>query len=631
MNQPADTAEVTGPAGTEPNRRSTADPFRLAPDLSNAADSPHLSGDQRARIRALNTRLTDLGVKTDQPVGICLRRGPGMVEAILAVWSAGAQYVPVDPSYPPERQLAILEDSGTGLVIVDETTGPAVKALPIPVSAIDTMSDGTLDTGAHPTSGAGWRVAPVPANAAAYTIFTSGSTGRPKGVCVPREAIAAFLNAMADLLPLGPQDTSVAVTTLCFDISLPELLLPVLTGCRSVVADEETCTDGEALLSLLADVEATVLQAVPTMWRMLLLAGPLPNRLRVRLSAGEALAPDLAEQLLARSAAADDTDAAEVSVWNQYGPTETCVYSAVTRVRPGRDGSLPAIVLGPTLAGESWSIRDDQLRPVRRGQIGQLWIGGIGVARGYVGNPRKNALAYRPDPAGHGRRMYATGDLARSLGAGMIEIIGRIDHQLKVRGFRIEPGEIEVALRRVPEISDAVVVAQPGPSGPSSEKELVAYVAAPRDLATDAVREHLAASLPAHLIPSLIQALPALPRNANGKIDRAALPDARWDGGPATDPSPDAAADGEPVPAGEQVPSTDPTVAALISIWTELLGVAQVSEEDNFFVLGGHSLTAARLVSRVREDLGVGVRQRELFSHPTLGAQAALVKERLAR
>lgn len=620
--------------------------FRLAPDLSNVLDSPHLTDAQVARVRSLAAHLEGHQIAVDQPVGICLRRGTGLIEAILAVWSIGAQYVPIDPDYPVERQAAIAADAGAELVVVDEATAPMIAALPVPTVPIP--HDG------HPAPDAGWRPSQVPAaNAAAYTMFTSGSTGRPKGVCVPRESIAAFLNGTADELALGPQDAWIAVTTLCFDISLPELLIPVITGCRSVVADEETSSDATLLLELINETDATVLQVVPTMWRMLLMAGPLPPQLTTRLSAGEALAPDLAKQLL-------DPAHPEVAVWNQYGPTEACVYSAVTRVRPAPEDSptgLPAIVLGPTLPGEHWYILDENLRPVRHGEVGQLWIGGIGVTRGYVANPRKTATVFLPDLAGNGQRMYATGDLARSVGdisatgsPDRIDVLGRIDHQLKIRGFRIEPGEIEVALRRVPEVSDAVVVARSrtgGGQGDGAEvtgsesggPELVAYVAAPDEMDGGTLRSHLQDMVPAHLIPSLFQVLPVLPRNANGKIDRAALPEPRWGNDrPAedTDPVAETSGTGEPAPAADQQVAEsdestgDPTQTALAQMWSDILGVDHVTEDDNFFVLGGHSLTAAQLVARIRADLGVRMRQRELFSHPTLVAQTQLVTERLA-
>lgn len=603
-----------------PRRHAGQSPFRLDADLGNVLDSPHLTPERAASVRALSGRLAEQGVRAGDPVGICLRRGDALVVAMLAVWSAGASYVPLDPTYPQERLSAMLEDSGASVVVSDEHTRSLLVALDPAPERIDVTEISSKDAEAPVTT----HHAPTAetsadlAGAPAYTIFTSGSTGRPKGVCVPRSAVARFLNEMADLLPIGPADTWLAVTTLSFDISVPELLLPLLTGCRSIVADEATIADPHALAQALSGTGTTVFQAAPAMWRILLLSGGIPDPVRLRLSAAEALPPDLAAELLA--------DGCEV--WNQYGPTEATVYVAATRVRPAdAPGAAPRIVLGPPLGGNRWYVLDEQMNPVGPGRIGQLWLAGSGVALGYLRDPARTARTFLADLVVPGARMYQTGDLARWVDpdAGTLEVLGRIDHQIKVRGFRIEPEEIEVALRRLSGIRDAVVVARPGPAG--SEQHLVAFLAA--DAVDPAViRAALEQRLPAHLIPTAFHALPTLPHNANGKVDRRALPTLTSDR-----ESPAPAEPGPTTPAGGSANDAagDPIGAQLTRIWAEVLDLGSrgpVEADDNFFILGGHSLTAARLLARVREEFGVSIRQRELFANPTLAGQISLLKQR---
>jgi len=541
-----------------------------APGLPAAArqDARHVAGALRA-----------LGVGPEQPVGIYLARDERLIPAVLGCWWAGAAYVPLDPNLPPARLAAMVADSGLRVVIGGdhpaEPLGEHVRVLPYK----EALSGDPIDP------------VPVPPTAAAYTIFTSGSTGRPKGVTVTQGNVASMLRAFQGILPLGPGDHLVAITTLSFDISVLELLLPPLCGCRVTVADAQTATDANALRRLLQESGATALQATPATWRALHLTGGIPATVRLRLCGGEALPPDLAEALT--------TDGAQV--WNVYGPTETTVWSAagvVTRGEPVR--------IGPPIPGTRLYVLDDSLLPVPPTVTGQLFIGGPGVARGYHGRPDLTARQFIPDPfSDDGGRLYATGDLGRWTADGRIELLGRNDHQVKIRGFRIELGEVESVLRAHPLVDDAVVVVR----GEGEGRHLAAFVSArAAELDEESLREHLVRQLPAYLVPAGFAILDRLPLNASGKVDRSALPDL------------------VPTRRGG-TPPTSPTQVALAELWRDVLGVPTVAVEDDFFALGGHSLDATRLLFRIRQSFGIEVSLRDFYAAPTLGDCARLIDE----
>ncbi len=569
------------------------------PELAAAGADGRLSRDALLeRAARLAGALAAHRVATDHRVGLCLRRGTGMLTAVLGVWWAGASYVPLDPAYPSERLRAMITDADLRVVLTDRATRRDVADILAslggqgdpPVIEVLTVEDAAAATPA--------RRRPVPPDAAAYTIFTSGSTGRPKGVTVPRGAVSALIGAFARLLPVGPADRLVALTTLSFDISVLELLLPLATGGQVVVADEATTTDAEALRRLLVQSAASVLQATPATWRMLLAAGDIPSTVRLRLCGGEALPRDLADRLGAGGA----------ELWNVYGPTETTVWSAAGVVPT----SPASIEIGPPIAGTRWYVLDDELRPVPPGAVGQIHIAGAGVARGYLGRPGMTADRFRPDPfTGDGGRLYATGDLGRWRRSGRIELLGRSDHQVKIRGFRIEPEDIESVLRRHAGVADVVVAARTGPGGDPADQRLVGYLVPVGPMPSNAeLRAHLKRSLPEYLIPTTFAELKALPLTPNGKVDRRALPDPQW---------------GHEV-GRTQAPSS-PTETRLARLWSEVLGLhTPVGVEDNFFALGGHSLTATQLVDRVHTDLGVRLPLRDLFAHPTIAEQAVLVE-----
>ncbi|WP_327583582.1 non-ribosomal peptide synthetase [Nonomuraea sp. NBC_00507] len=574
--------------------------------LDNAPDAVAVTGsDGQVTYRELYRRVDDLaavlrrhGVGPEVPVGLCVERTTGMLVAMLAIWTAGGAYVPLDPAFPAERLRMMRQDAGIGLVLTQAGVDPAL------LDGVPTVL--TLSPGGRPLNGAPLSSARIPAvppairpaaaapppavvDRLAYLMFTSGSTGRPKGVAVPHRAVANLLESFAELLPIGPEDRWLAVTTLSFDISVLELLLPLFTGGRVVIATTGEVSDGWALRERAAAEGVTIMQATPAGWRILLESGGIPATIRTRLCGGEALPRDLADELLA--------DGAEL--WNVYGPTETTVWSTAGRVRPGPE----AVDLGSPIGRTSVHVLNENGTPVADGEIGELLIGGAGVARGYHGLPGQTAARFLPDPyAGTpGARMYATGDLARITPAGRLEYLGRADQQVKIHGFRIELGEIEATLRAAAEVKDAAVAVRDG--------RLVAYLV-PRGQAVDwaALRERLRASLPDYMIPVRHTTLTSLPLTPNGKLDRAALPSPSWT---------------RPGTAAFRVPATA-VESDLAELWAGVLGATEpIGADDDFFELGGHSLAATQIIARVQARYGLEVPIVVLFEHPTIAGFAA--------
>ncbi|TWJ29674.1 amino acid adenylation domain-containing protein [Micromonospora sagamiensis] len=552
-------------------------------------------------------RLLAAGVGPDTPVGICLDRGAGMVAAVLGVWRAGAGYLPLDPALPAERLRFMLADSGTRVVLTSRAVADRLAGVLDEVPSLLTLdadTEAAADTGAAAAGagvagadGSGPAVVPHP-DALAYLLYTSGSTGRPKGVAVGHRAVLNLLTSFRDDLDLGPGDLFAAVTTLSFDISVVELLLPLMCDVPLLVVGADETGDGPALRRRLADSGATVLQATPATWRLLLAAGGVPPAVRLRVTGGEALPRDLADALLADGAA----------LWNCYGPTETTVYSSGGPVPP----APAAVTIGGPIANTRLHLLDEAFQPVPVGVVGELYVGGAGVARGYHGRPGLTAERFVPDPFGDrpGARLYATGDLARRRPDGRVEYLGRADHQVKVRGFRIEPGEIETLLRARTEVVDAVVTAWAGGDG---DTRLVAYAvpAAGTDPDTlwERVRPALARQLPEYMLPAALVPLAALPLNDNGKVDRKALPAPRW-----TDPS------------AARVAPRDAVEQLVAEVWQEVLRVDTIGVHDDFFRLGGHSLLGVRALGRIGAAVEMEVPIPLLFAAPTVAAMAAALR-----
>jgi amino acid adenylation domain-containing protein len=555
------------------------------------ADGALTGADVRDLAQRITAAVRGHGVGVGDRVAILLPRGTRLLPAILGIWSAGASYVPLDPIYPAQRLATMLGDAGAAAIVVDSSVAGAPGlppgAAPIPVVDLATLAA----AGAGPAEPA----ADLPPSAAAVTIFTSGSTGRPKAVSVTQGGIATLLNATAPMLALGPQDRFVAVSTFAFDIALVELLAPVLAGGCVVIADAEQALDAARLRDLLTDSGATALQATPAGWRMLVDAGGIPAGVKLRMTAGEPLPRDLADAMGAGP---------QVRPWNLYGPTETTIYSGGDAVSP----SPAPIEIGSIIAGTQLYVLDARLRPVPPGVRGEVYIGGAGVAHGYHGAPGMTAGRFVPDPfSGRpGARLYRTGDVGRWRESGRIELAGRADRQIKIRGYRIESGEVEAALRSHDDITQAVVSVRGG----GHDVRLVGYLVtrSGTDRPPAELREHLREVLPDYMVPAAFVVLPALPLTGSGKIDYRALPEPDWGAVPGQ------------VPAAPRTP-VESRLAAIIA---ELLGLpAPVGVSDNFFALGGHSLTATRLMARIRAVYGVDLPIRTLFSDPTVAGLAA--------
>ncbi len=519
-----------------------------------------------ARANLLAHRLVAAGAVPESVIAVALPRGADMVTALLAVLKTGAAYLPLDPAFPAARNAAVLADAGPLLVLdADALAAHALDA----------------DPGAHPrTPPAVRRGSP---DHTAYVIYTSGSTGAPKGVAVPRSALANFLASMTATFGLTPADRLLSVTTVAFDIAALEIFLPLLAGAGVVVADRDTVLDPAALCALIERHPVTVAQATPSFWRML--AAHDPERLRPLrvLAGGEALPAGLAATLCAHAR----------SVTNLYGPTETTVWSTLGPVREG-DG-VPAI--GRPIANTQVYVLDGTLRPVPAGVLGDFYIAGDGLARGYLNRGAPTAERFVANPFTPGRRMYRTGDLARWTTDGRLEYAGRTDSQVKIRGFRIEPGEIEAALTAHPGVAQAVVVARPDHRG---DDRLAAYVtpAGPDAPDASALRAFAGERVPEYMVPAAVVVLDALPLTPNGKTDLRALPEPEF------------------TARRYRAPSTREE-SALCALFADVLGRDRVGADDSFFDLGGHSLLATRLVARIRADLGSDVGVRAVFDAPT--------------
>jgi amino acid adenylation domain-containing protein len=553
------------------------------------------------RAGSLARFLAQAGVGPEVPVGICLGRSADLPAALLGVLTAGGAYVPLDPSYPEARLRQMAGDAfagGAGLVL---TRRSFADRLPAGVRAVfleEHDAEIAREEGGLP-AGPGLR---IEGGNLAYILYTSGSTGRPKGVEVPHSALVNFLAAMRERPGLAPGARLLAVTSLSFDIAGLELFFPLVTGGQVVLASQEEASDGARLAARLARGEVDVLQATPSAWQLLLEAGWRGESGLVALAGGEPLPRPLAARLagLARQA------------WNLYGPTETTIWSAVSRLSPRTMGEGWEAI-GRPIGNTALHVLDRELRPVPPGVAGELAIGGAGVARGYRGQPALTAARFVPDPfaAAPGGRLYLTGDLVRRLPDGGLAFLGRIDQQVKVRGYRIELGEVEAALAAHPSVAEAVAaVIAAAAESTAGERRLAAWVV-PRGAAPAAgeLRAFLAERLPVYMVPEALHVLPALPRTLNGKVDRLALA-----GG---------AAAAERLPARPVFTAPRSELERTIAgVWQAVLGLDRVGMEDSFFDLGGQSLLLLRVRRRLAE-LGHEVAAEELFQQPTVATLAA--------
>ncbi|MEU7318205.1 amino acid adenylation domain-containing protein [Streptomyces sp. NPDC007083] len=551
------------------------------------------------RVEALAARLRSAGVGRGRTVGVLLPRDAGLTVALLAVQAAGGAYVPLDPGYPQQRLAFMAQDAGLHLLLthsaVDATCGDTVPRL-------------LLDEGPEPPA------APSPGPAApsdpAYVIYTSGSTGRPKGVRVPHRALTNFLWSMAREPGFGPGDTLLALTTVCFDISGLELYLPLITGGTVEILPAAAAKDGLRLRDAVERSAATVLQATPATWSMLLAAGWRGDPRLTVLCGGETLSAELAEALLAGNR----------EVWNLYGPTETTIWSAAARLAPG-----DRVTVGTPLANTALYVLDSAGRPVPTGVPGELYIGGHGVAEGYLDRPELTAERFLPDPFATGcdARMYRTGDLARRLPDGRIEHLGRIDSQVKVRGHRVELEEIEATLRRLPGVRDAVVVAR-GTGG--GDRSLLACWTRTGS-GPDPTAEQLAVWLPAYMVPDVLIPVTGFPHTLNEKVDRATLaalsPDAvraRFGAPGVREPEAGAGAPSGTVrEPGGRAAALEAELAATVA---RLAGVpaGEIGVHTPLGEVGMNSVTFTALSAELRTAYGIDVRPTLFYRRGTLRA-----------
>ncbi|UML52043.1 non-ribosomal peptide synthetase DhbF [Bacillus subtilis] len=531
--------------------------------------------------------LIEKGIGPEQFVALALPRSPEMVASMLGVLKTGAAYLPLDPEFPADRISYMLEDAKPSCIITTEEIAASLPDnLAVPELVLDQAVTQEIIKRYSPEN----PDVSVSLDHPAYIIYTSGSTGRPKGVVVTQKSLSNFLLSMKEAFSLGEEDRLLAVTTVAFDISALELYLPLISGAQIVIARKETIREPHALAQMIENFDINIMQATPTLWHALVTSEPEKLRgLRV-LVGGEALPSGLLQAL----------QDLHCSVTNLYGPTETTIWSAAAFLEEGLQGVPP---IGKPIWNTQVYVLDNGLQPVPPGIVGELYIAGTGLARGYFHRPDLTAERFVADPYGPpGTRMYRTGDQARWRADGSLDYIGRADHQIKIRGFRIELGEIDAVLANQPHIEQAAVVVREDQPG---DKRLVAYVVADAAIDTAELRRYMGASLPDYMVPAAFVEMDELPLTPNGKLDRKALP------------APDFSTS-----VSDRAPRT-PQEEILCDLFAEVLGLARVGIDDSFFELGGHSLLAARLMSRIREVMGAELGIAKLFDEPTVAGLAA--------
>ncbi|MFJ9458797.1 amino acid adenylation domain-containing protein [Kitasatospora sp. NPDC101447] len=585
-------------------------PALLAERVRRTPDAPALDcGGARLSYRELDRRagllarrLRGAGVGPDVPVGIHLHRSVELAVALLAVLKAGGACVPLDPGYPAERLAFVLGDVGAPVLLTtaglaDRLPGHTARVLLVDGPAegpAEEAGEGPAEPGLHPEH-LGW------------IAYTSGSTGRPKGVPLGQAALAALALGIADRLELTPADRVLQFASIGFSVAAEEVLSTWAAGACLVMDPAEELADSARLLALIERERVSVLQLTPSYWYEWLREldrgqGPVaPPSLRLLVVGSEPVAVDRVA----------DWCATGVRLVQEYGATEATVSQLLheTAAGPQEIRGWDRLPIGTPLPGVHAHVLDERMRPVPDGDPGELYLGGPGVSRGYLGLPALTADRFLPDPFTDrpGGRMYRTRDLARRLPGGALEFLGRIDYQLNIRGIRIEPGEVENAIGQFPGVLESAVLARPDDTGAEQLVACVVWAGAPQ---VRALRARLREVLPPALVPARFAALDGLPLNANGKVDRRALRTLQLD-----------LASGRS-DTGATAPRT-PLEAELTEVWEEVLGTAPIAVDDDFFELGGDSLTAVRLAAACRARLGADVRQRTLFQAPTVAALAA--------
>ncbi|MZQ80584.1 amino acid adenylation domain-containing protein [Paenibacillus sp. 5J-6] len=546
------------------------------------------------RANRLAWTLRQKGIGANDVVGVCTERSPHMLAGILAILKAGGAYVPMTPDLPEGRLAYMLADSGAKLVLTERRLAEKLGSEAPDILCLDEESAYAEDSSNLPETADG-----INDRSLAYIIYTSGSTGQPKGVMVEHASVVNLLYALQAEYPLQSEDRFLLKTTFTFDVSVPELFGGFLTGAALVILPDGQEKDPEAIAHTIQQHSVTHINFVPSMLRAFLQVQPggWMSGLKYVFAAGEALAPDLVQSFYTQM------DGAELI--NIYGPTEGTVYATGERLRA--DTSMVRVPIGRPLANVRAYVIDTagHLQPV--GIAGELCLAGAGLARGYVNQPELTAEKFTRSLV-TGERMYRTGDLVRWLADGSIEYLGRMDHQVKIRGYRIELGEIEAALLQLEAVREATVIDREE----GGERILCAYVTASRELTVSGLRAELSQSLPSYMIPAAFVQLERLPLTTSGKIDRKALP------------APDESSLNTGV---TYVAPVTPLQAKLSDIWQDVLSVKQVGIHDSFFDLGGHSLKATQLISKMHKQLEVQVPLRDVFRYPTIEALAAAMQE----
>jgi arthrofactin-type cyclic lipopeptide synthetase B len=551
---------------------------------------------QRLTYRQLNERanrvahrLLAQGVKPDDRVAICVERGPEMIIGLLGILKAGAGYVPIDPAYPRERIAYTLQDSQPLAVLVQANTRHLVGDL-LPID-LNSLRDESI---VNP------QVSLSPAHLA-YVIYTSGSTGLPKGVMIEHRQVARLFTATEDWFGFNRNDVWALFHSFAFDFSVWEIWGALMHGGQLLIVPQLVSRSPDECYALLCDAGVSILNQTPSAFRQLIAAqqhNPQSHSLRQVIFGGEALEPGMLKPWYARAINAG------TQLVNMYGITETTVHVTYRPLQAADAQLIGVSPIGVRIPDLQLYVLDARREPLPFGVVGELYVGGAGVARGYLNRDELNAERFLADPA-TGLRMYKTGDLGRLLADGSVEYLGRNDDQVKIRGFRIELGEIEARLATAQGVRDAVVIAREDTPG---DKRLVAYVIADGEFSAAALRDHLLLSLAEHMLPSAFVQLEHLPLTTNGKLDRKALP------------APDATA----LARREYAAPQGAVETAIATLWQDLLQLDRVGRDDNFFELGGHSLLAVKLIERMRQqDLSADV--RVLFGQPTLAALAAAV------
>ncbi|WP_410586755.1 amino acid adenylation domain-containing protein [Amycolatopsis sp. lyj-23] len=584
-----------------------AEPARSIPELvadhvSAAPDAPAVTcGDTTLTYRQLDDRaeavaatLRQRGVRPGAVVGVLRHRGTELAAALLGVLKAGAAYLALDPEDPPGRRLELLADAHVKHVLVEDVSA---AGLPDDVTVVEVSADAVTEPAAP---------RPLPPDSLAYVSYTSGSTGRAKGVAVTHRGVARLVRG-PDWARFGPSDVFLQLAPVMFDASTIELWAPLANGARLIVLPGPP-TRLDEIGPAVHRHGVTVLLLATGLFNQLVTREPdLFGPVRHLLTGGEAASAPHVREVLAK----------HPGLWftNGYGPTENTSFTTCWTTREAPVGDR--VPIGAPIRGTSVAVLDEQLRPVPRGAVGELYTGGAGLARGYAGRPSATAERFvaSPLPGQAGQRVYRTGDLVRQLPDGGFEFVGRADRQVKIRGYRVEPGHVEAVLARHPEVGLAAAVAQRGPDG----DRLLAYVTPAPGVAADLadlglrLRAHLRERLPQHLVPAAVGVRADLPLTRNGKVDHGALPHLSR--------APRAIA-------ADLVPPRTALQYRLTQLWADVLEVEPVGIDDDFFELGGHSLLAARLLAAVESELGATVPARDLYLNPTVAKLAdALASE----